>query len=204
MKVSQCAVVGVLLSGAISGAASAATFVQDYSFEATTTLGLVVGGTFSLNYDDVLNKMSLKALDFQYPPYSQFTEVTSHASGNIDGVSIDGYYQGYIGSVKANYEIFKLKFAPSSNSFQSLSYNLRYCPQPDNCVDISDSASSGTITRLNPDTAAGGVPEPSAWALMLLGFAGVGGALRQRRRLAQEGAPAEIMVDAAPAAANRA
>ncbi len=32
--------------------------------------------------------------------------------------------------------------------------------------------------------AAGGVPEPGAWALLLLGFGGVGAALRRRRAVA--------------------
>ena len=46
---------------------------------------------------------------------------------------------------------------------------------------------TGHITgqvSLNSDTLNGGVPEPASWALMLLGFGGLGAALRQRRRAA--------------------
>jgi PEP-CTERM motif len=43
-----------------------------------------------------------------------------------------------------------------------------------------DTPSAVTITPVT--TAAGGVPEPTAWSLMLLGFGGVGGLIRQRRR----------------------
>jgi hypothetical protein len=46
-------------------------------------------------------------------------------------------------------------------------------------IDISPGF--GGVTLAAP---AGGVPEPAAWALMLLGFAGLGGALRSRRRVA--------------------
>jgi hypothetical protein len=42
-----------------------------------------------------------------------------------------------------------------------------------------------TTARFNPDTVSittfGGVPEPAAWALMLLGFGGMGAVLRRRR-----------------------
>ena len=35
-----------------------------------------------------------------------------------------------------------------------------------------------------PNFPGGGVPEPAAWALMLMGFGGIGAALRRRRRIA--------------------
>lgn len=37
---------------------------------------------------------------------------------------------------------------------------------------------------IQTDTVGGGVPEPASWALMLLGFGGMGAALRHRRRAA--------------------
>jgi opacity protein-like surface antigen len=47
--------------------------------------------------------------------------------------------------------------------------------------DISVTGLSGSLTDGGGDR--GGVPEPSAWALMILGFGGVGAALRGARRL---------------------
>lgn len=45
----------------------------------------------------------------------------------------------------------------------------------------------GVITNGDGDfiiKSSGGVPEPAAWALMLVGFGGLGAALRSRRRMA--------------------
>ena len=41
-----------------------------------------------------------------------------------------------------------------------------------------------TAARQNFDPGGGGVPEPATWAMLLVGFAAAGGALRARRRLA--------------------
>ena len=38
------------------------------------------------------------------------------------------------------------------------------------------------IDNLSVTSSTGGVPEPATWALMLLGFGGLGTALRSRRR----------------------
>jgi hypothetical protein len=42
----------------------------------------------------------------------------------------------------------------------------------------------GVSTQLAPPPGAGGVPEPATWAMMLIGFFGLGSLLRQRRALA--------------------
>lgn len=47
-------------------------------------------------------------------------------------------------------------------------------------VAYSTSGSQFQINTFTPTP--GGIPEPSTWAMMILGFAGVGGVLRRRRR----------------------
>ena len=54
---------------------------------------------------------------------------------------------------------------------------------------LANSVGTISFTKTHPllgplDGALSGVPEPAAWALMILGFGGVGAMLRQRRRLA--------------------
>lgn len=44
------------------------------------------------------------------------------------------------------------------------------------------SAQSGGTARINFATASGAVPEPSTWAMLLLGFFGIGGMIRSQRR----------------------
>lgn len=41
----------------------------------------------------------------------------------------------------------------------------------------------GLTTEFNVNALAGGVPEPSSWALMIIGFGAVGGAMRSRKKV---------------------
>jgi hypothetical protein len=50
-------------------------------------------------------------------------------------------------------------------------------------ITTSDPSYDYSIDNIGFNQATPGVPEPAAWALMLVGFAGLGAALRQRRAL---------------------
>jgi hypothetical protein len=47
--------------------------------------------------------------------------------------------------------------------------------------DYDDAASWGGSWAIDTMSVSGGVPEPAAWALMILGFGGLGAAMRRRR-----------------------
>ena len=69
--------------------------------------------------------------------------------------------------------------SPDGNGDQSQGFTVSY--------HFSDAVtgvtfSSGTQNAFEFDKLAGGVPEPASWALMILGFGGVGATLRSRRR----------------------
>ena len=57
-------------------------------------------------------------------------------------------------------------------------------------IDFSITGASGTIYDANGAhlPTAGGVPEPGTWAMMLLGFGGLGAILRRRRGMAASAA----------------
>lgn len=73
---------------------------------------------------------------------------------------------------------------PPGNGDQSLGLRVRY-DFGANPVDKIIFSSSGNSFEFDTLAANLGVPEPQAWALMILGFGGVGAMLRNRRKLAQ-------------------
>jgi hypothetical protein len=93
------------------------------------------------------------------PPGSTYTVATSiNDSGAVTGYYYNGStYVGFV-DVGGTYTTFN----PPGSTF-TLAYSIN---------------DSGAVTG----TASAPVPEPSGWALMLIGFGGLGGVLRNRRR----------------------
>lgn len=81
-------------------------------------------------------------------------------------------------------------------SISGLPHNLSFTPDAGN--SLSSSYSGGTFSFYEPYgsptseswtvSLAGGVPEPATWGVMLLGIAGVGAMLRQRRGMISQAA----------------
>lgn len=71
-----------------------------------------------------------------------------------------------------DYDVFSQSFATTIGGSYTLSFLL------------SDNSSPNGLRITASDAQVGGVPEPAAWAMMLLGFAGIGLTMRRRVRAA--------------------
>ena len=111
--------------------------------------------------------------------YTLSFDLGAFGSGaNFMSVSADTLGQGFLALANNNADttFFHYSFGfTGSGGVQTLSFQVT-SPPVDNTDAILDNVSL-TLDR-------GAVPEPSAWALMLAGFAGAGAALRARRRTA--------------------
>lgn len=99
--------------------------------------------------------------------------------GSTDGVtfsSLGSYNPTDHGLAAYGADVFNF----STTSARYVRFDMSGCPQPNvgsfSACAIGEVAFSGT--ELNS-----GIPEPSAWALMITGFGFIGGALRRRRAL---------------------
>jgi PEP-CTERM motif len=110
---------------------------------------------------------------------------SSQCGGGLGTCWYDGAVQAYdaISQTIATHvgDTYQISFAVSDNgplnTFSALSTNGDTTDTGGNGIDVLAYAQAG----LPPP---GAVPEPSTWALMLLGFAGLGFAFRQSRRRA--------------------
>jgi hypothetical protein len=202
MKINHFTAISAIgLLGLCAAAPAKAALVTDYvTFSATgftSPFGLAVPtdpvtGSFTITFDPTLtyvdntagitggtvNLALDSAFAFDYSP-------TGNAHGAADELVVGGAADGadnvqYLPPTNDFLiHIFTFTTAPT---FQQLLYSQTGLPPNDNgalfYTDLPDSG-SGTVT-VTPVTP--GVPEPSTWALMLLGFAGLGFAGYRRSR----------------------
>lgn len=78
--------------------------------------------------------------------------------------------------------VTRFDFGPLGGSFTDGDYGLRFSAGGKNYQGVASVVGEGTtIDRISYDLASV-VPEPATWAMMILGFGMVGGAVRSRRR----------------------
>lgn len=152
-------------------AASAAIELRSYSFTATTSGPITShSGSFVLAYDNVAHTYSLSSIAFSLGSTVFDVNNTGVRSDGPDSFLIGGRAFGLVG-LSSSEDDFILQ--PGSG----LSYKLAN-------VYFNYGGGPVEVTRTDlPSPAA--VPEPSAWALMILGFGRAGAALRRRRGLAE-------------------
>lgn len=165
----------------------------DYNFnpgcasqEACTFVSLGVGGALVLRFDDnVLTGSNSNAFDlyvFEVGPNVEDTTVdlsidgvnwlsVGLVTGSTRGIDIDAF--GYDASSSFRYvRLIDVVNEGGTGSGGSVGADI-------------DALGAISTRPFTPPT--GGVPEPSTWAMMLLGFAGLGAALRRARRGAAAG-----------------
>ena len=165
----------------IASSASAAVIIRTYNFTATgfnkavesgdAIPQSVVTGSITVSFDDAVTALNqIGTLNSLSIPFSGNVLFSYYA---IDGsLSIGG---NDLNSSVANTNDFALSIRDANTSTpvaNAFNYSL---------VGFNNVASTRTVTLSSiTSPVLGAVPEPSAWALMLLGFGAVGFAMRRK------------------------
>jgi hypothetical protein len=193
------AALGIVFAAAT---AEAATITRTYVFSFTDfvpAIGAapppeaVLSGKVTLTFDDATPYSSettgISISDYVGPTLLSPLSFSSFFNGGGHGMSIGGSQTGAgLVSSGAGDFVVQIRFADASfdNPF------LPTCADGFNCGSAPPSAlpsgytvagvSGGWLAQTGSISLA--VPEPSTWAMMLMGFGGLGAALRTRRRVA--------------------
>jgi len=163
--------IGLMLvaAAALSIAAPANAVTVNYQF------GGVGSGTMALD-NTAPGVYSLLTLNMTLGS-ANFTQANSGISGSgsnyLLGSMNPGCGLGFLGAACSNQNSFFLIFDPALSSQTALPF---FWSQVGDILHPNDTL---TLTQYTPT---GGVPEPGTWAMMLLGFGGIGLAIRRRRR----------------------
>jgi hypothetical protein len=157
----------------IAGSAHAAVVTTGYTF----TTGDAGSGTFSVDFDTVAATYTLSAFDYTLGATTFTTaNVSLQQTGGFSFV-IGGNTNGAtIVSSLGGADDFMFDWGPGP-VFPPSTFTYYVA------ADIFPERRTSNILAF-AQTPTGGVPEPATWAMMLLGFAGIGLATR-RRKLAE-------------------
>jgi hypothetical protein len=159
----------------IAAPAQAAILTTNYSFTGSAT------GTFSLDCDDASDVCSLSAFDMLLGTTTFDTSNAGLIVVNDGGFPVSSVVGYQIGGTPSG--VNGLTVGPTSvDDFLFFFANPRTTPVTVGFTTVlagSQSGASGQITISL--AAANSVPEPAAWALMLLGFGAIGVAMRRRK-----------------------
>ncbi len=170
----------------IAGGASATNILQNPGFESGALSPWFIGNNYGGGPWTVTNAIShsgvYSATDFGN------VELRQNFAGVLDSKisQVSFYIEDTAGLNAYNFYYsdgstteFTVRPSVESFSFFDVTSNLA---AGKTLTGFSIYGNSGGTTHLDDLTIAAAVPEPAAWALMLAGFAGLGAALRGRRR----------------------
>lgn len=165
-----CYTISAAATIAIASPVAAAITITDYQFSVVNSGG--VGnqtGSFTLQYDDVSNYYELLEIDYSIGDYIYTLENTGAVSLG-DGFGIGGILNGE-GNLFGFSEDFRLTYSPTAGPnlvFATSNTTLQMVSPPELRFSV--------VEPMN-----GAVPEPATWAMMLLGFFGIGAIVRRRK-----------------------
>lgn len=124
-------------------------------------------GTFSIDFDSGTSTYSLDSLDLVLgTPFTEADSVLSFKNPTL-------YFVGSPGGINAGTHEYGLSFDPALASQTGIAhYN----------EDGSPGILTGTAAIVRVAASPSGVPEPTSWAMMLVGFGAIAAAIRRRRK----------------------
>lgn len=171
-KISTCVAAGLLALGSASGA-SATTLAMGDSFTGFT---FGAAGTTFGSFDFTLTSAGTFQITDAFLDGDQFEIFINGTSQGLtstpldDGQNIAGDYEAAFASSAFSHGSFAL--GPGTYSVTGVV-----------AQNAAGTSGGGAAVRLLGSVAA--VPEPATWAMMMVGFAAIGGSMRHRRKSRQ-------------------
>lgn len=174
----RCALIAAV--GLVSVSANAATY--DFDFSTADSLFTATGSITTANTLDAVGGYDVLSMSgtLSGPGGGTVTLVLNPSQPFPTYTADFGYDNVYFPSAAAEVDLTGILFSAGSYDYNLYSYGSTYYLLSDNPAGIY--VYGEPITFRDPIQTAANAPEPSTWAMMLLGFVGLGFAARRRAR----------------------
>lgn len=155
--------------------AQAATLLESYNFSVSGGTGPIASqsGSFQVVYDDVADTRSLLSVTFSIEGTSfNLANTGLQYPFGANRLLIGGISNG-LASSSSNTPDFGLAFNVLTLGSAAFVYSTSTTP--------NGATGSGVVVTRTTTPFSAAVPEPSTWAMMLIGFGAIGASMRHRR-----------------------